>query len=66
MLGSKRIDIDELEGVIGGAGTNNNNDPKGDTKGVSCPVCGCRFSLPQGKTVGKCPDCGATVTEKNL
>ena len=64
MMSSKQIDIEKLEGVIGGAGGGNNGDSKGDTKGVSCPVCGCKFSLPEGKTTGKCPDCGATVTAK--
>ena len=57
---SRRLGIDELEGVIGGADTGRD----GDTNGVSCPVCGCKFSLPEGKSVGKCPDCGATVTKK--
>ena len=56
---NRRLDLNELEGVIGGADTGNE-----DTSSVACPVCGCKFSLPQGKTSGKCPDCGATVTKK--
>ena len=56
------LDLDALEGVIGGAGMGSGT--KEDTTSVSCPVCGCKFSLPEGKTTGKCPDCGATVTKK--
>ncbi len=59
---SRILNLNELEGVIGGAG--GSSGPKEDTTGVSCPVCGCKFSLPEGKTTGKCPDCGATVTKK--
>ena len=57
---SRKLGMDELEAVIGGADTGSGQD----TQSVSCPVCGCKFSLPQGKSVGKCPDCGATVTKK--
>ena len=56
---SRKLNLNELDGVTGGAGQGDQ-----DTQGVGCPVCGCRFSLPAGKTVGKCPDCGATVTKK--
>ena len=55
---SRQLGPDELEKVIGGAGSNE------DTRGVSCPVCGCKFSIPEGRTSGKCPDCGATVNRK--
>ena len=54
------ISIDELEGVTGGTG----DEPRDDTSSVSCPVCGCRFGLPEGKKIGKCPDCGASVKAK--
>ena len=56
---SRKLSLDELEGVTGGVTGKNQ-----DTTGVSCPVCGCKFSLPEGKAVGKCPDCGATVTKR--
>ena len=56
----RSLSPDDLEGVIGGAGGGDGQD----TNGVSCPVCGCKFSLPEGKSIGKCPDCGATVTKK--
>ena len=57
---NRKLSFDELEGVTGGV-----TGAGGDTTGVSCSVCGCKFSLPQGKTVGKCPDCGATVKKSN-
>ncbi len=56
------LKLDDLEKVIGGADTAGSNE---DTRSVSCPVCGCKFSIPEGRTSGKCPDCGATVTKKN-
>ena len=59
---SRILNLNELEGVIGGASTGPGT--KEDTTSVSCHVCGCKFSLPEGKTTGKCPDCGATVTKK--
>ena len=59
---SRMLNLNELEGVIGGAATGPGT--KEDTTSVSCHVCGCKFSLPEGKTTGKCPDCGATVTKK--
>ncbi len=58
---NRRLAFDELEGVVGGADTGKSAD---DTTSVCCPVCGCKFSLPDGKTSGKCPDCGATVHKK--
>ena len=59
---SRMLNLNELEGVIGGAAMGPGT--KEDTTSVSCHVCGCKFSLPEGKTTGKCPDCGATVTKK--
>ena len=59
----RKLSLDELELVIGGATTGGG----GDTISVTCgdKACRCTFSIPAGRSYGICPECGATVYVNN-
>lgn len=57
-----KLNLDEIEGVSGGTGVEEGVRVSCKNKNCSNPV----FTIPLGRSSGKCPECGVTVFREQI